>query len=219
MGALFVGHDRLAQAHRARPGRNFARAHQGLVAAPGPHARGPFFLVHQHWLDDVELYNTYDTETEEIILDDFNDGVADGWTEHLGTWSVISGEYFISVGIVENGISTVSGLNLTDCKVETKLRFNPAVNFRAGIVFRYTDNEHYYSFELSDEYDCAAVTNFLEGSSTDGCVEGDNPKSNLAAATCGPGAPLSGIYRSGTPAARLFAAGTLTLEAPRSLSH
>jgi len=92
---------------------------------------------------------------ELIFFDNFNDGVADGWTKHLGTWNVIDGEYRVSVvGLTEDGLSTVDILSLTDCAIETKLRFTDAVGFKTGIVFRYTDNEHYYTFELSNEYDC-----------------------------------------------------------------
>jgi len=92
------------------------------------------------------------------FFDDFNDGVADGWTERLGRWSVIDGEYFTSLGIVENGISTVDNLIITNCTIQTKLRFRDTnVGFRAGIVFRYHDSGHYYSFELSNEYDKAEL--------------------------------------------------------------
>ena len=93
-------------------------------------------------------------EGSTIFSDDFNDGIADGWTEHLGTWNVINGEYFVTVGLVENGISTVNGLTLTDCIIEVTLRFSDTeVGYRAGIIFRYIDNEHYYSFEIGNEYD------------------------------------------------------------------
>lgn len=89
-----------------------------------------------------------------IFFDDFNDGIANGWTQNLGAWNVIDGKYVAQVpGIVETGISTVDFLNLTDCVIEVKIRFTDDVGFRAGIIFRYTDNEHYYSFELSNEYD------------------------------------------------------------------
>jgi len=87
-----------------------------------------------------------------IFFDDFNDGIADGWTGTAGKWSVINGEYFTSLGVVENGISVVNNLTLTDCAIEIKLRFTDAVGFRAGIVFRYTDNEHFYAFVISHEY-------------------------------------------------------------------
>ncbi len=91
---------------------------------------------------------------EVIFFDDFNDGIADGWAEHLGSWSVVNGEYFVAVGLIENGISTVEGLTLTDCIIEVTLRFSDTeVGYRAGIVFRYIDNEHYYSFEIGNEYD------------------------------------------------------------------
>ena len=101
-----------------------------------------------------------------LFFDDFNDNVADGWTKNMGTWDAISGMYRVSVtGIVEDGISTVDTLNLTDCVIETKVKFTDDVGFRAGIVFRYTDNEHYYTFELSNEYDIGCLTIYYPGNS------------------------------------------------------
>ncbi|MEM2129704.1 MAG: LamG domain-containing protein [Candidatus Bathyarchaeia archaeon] len=93
--------------------------------------------------------------------DDFNDGVADGWTVHSGSWSVVNGEYRVSVGVVENGISTVSGLILTDYTIEAKLRFTDPVGFRAGIVFRCIDDKNYYALELSNEYDAFHFCRYL----------------------------------------------------------
>ncbi len=99
--------------------------------------------------------------TKNIILtganipfsDNFDDGVADGWTQHDGSWSVINGEYFVSVGVIEDGITTVNGLDLTDCTISTKLRFTDPIGFRSGIIFRFIDSTHYYSIELGNEYD------------------------------------------------------------------
>ena len=96
-----------------------------------------------------------------IFFDDFNDGVNDGWIENLGAWDVVNEEYFISVGTIENGISTVDEPSLTDCTIETKFRFTDTVGFRAGIVFRYIDNAHYYAFELSNEYDTLFFCEYL----------------------------------------------------------
>ncbi len=105
------------------------------------------------------------------FFDDFNDGVADGWAEHLGSWSVVSGEYRVSVpGIVENSLSIVDTLTLTECVIETKMRFTDSVGFRAEIVFRYTDNEHYYTFGLSNEYDCAFLVIYTPGDTDYGDV-------------------------------------------------
>ena len=99
-------------------------------------------------------FNRVESLPEEgIYFKDFNDGNADGWTPRLGSWNVINGEYFVSVGIVENGISTVNGLNLTDCIIETQLRFTDSVGYEGGIVFRYLDNSHYYAFQIGNEYD------------------------------------------------------------------
>ena len=105
-----------------------------------------------------------------LFSDDFNDNVADGWTEHLGTWSVIDGEYSVSVGIVENGISTVDSLTLSDYVIEANLRFTDSVGFRAGIVFRYTDNAHYYAFEPSNEYDDIGLIKYTPENSGYGTV-------------------------------------------------
>ena len=93
-------------------------------------------------------------ETANILFfDDFNDGVAEDWTEQLGSWNVIDREYFTSVGIA-NSISTIEDLTLDDYIIETKLRFrDTSVGFRAGIVFRFLDNEHYYIFQVGNEYD------------------------------------------------------------------
>jgi regulation of enolase protein 1 (concanavalin A-like superfamily) len=97
--------------------------------------------------------NTQIVKAESYFSDNFNDGVADGWTQQLGLWAVTNGEYRVSVGILENGISTVNGLNLTDCIIETQLRFTDSVGYEAGIVFRYSDNAHYYAFQIGHEYD------------------------------------------------------------------
>ena len=96
--------------------------------------------------------------------DNFDDGVADGWTQWSGSWSVIDGEYFISVGIVEDGITTVDGLDFTDCTVETKLRFTDSVGFRSGIIFRFLDSTHYYSIELGSYYDTLDMIKYTPGS-------------------------------------------------------
>ncbi|XHH09930.1 MAG: family 16 glycoside hydrolase [Candidatus Bathyarchaeia archaeon] len=92
--------------------------------------------------------------------DDFTDGTADSWTEQVGSWKVTNAQYCVSVGIVENGISTVNGMRLADCVIETQVKFTDSVGFRAGIVFRYIDDKHYYSFELSNEYDCLDIIKY-----------------------------------------------------------
>ena len=114
------------------------------------------------------------SDPEALFFDDFNDGVADGWEEKVircydssiweelpSTWSVINGEYFVTLGIIDSGISTVNYLNLTDCIIQTKLRFRETnVGFRAGIIFRFLDDKHYYTFHLTDEYDAIEFTKY-----------------------------------------------------------
>jgi hypothetical protein len=104
--------------------------------------------------------NLQPVKAGQFFSDNFDDGVADDWTPQMGSWSVINGEYCVSVGVVENGISTENGSNFKDCVIETKMKFTDEVGFRAGIVFRYTDNEHYYSFELSNEYNSLIIVKY-----------------------------------------------------------
>jgi len=96
-----------------------------------------------------------------IFSDDFNGGFADGWTENVGTWNVINGEY--NVAVVNNGISTVNGLNLSDCIIETNVRLNDSeVGYRAGIIFRYIDERNYYSFEIGREYNEVGIIKYSD---------------------------------------------------------
>jgi parallel beta-helix repeat protein len=117
------------------------------------------FILLSTTVPSSKANNSRDTSTSSnwLFFDNFDDGSADGWTEFCeesGFWDVVSGEYFVTVEIVENGISVVDSLNLADCVIETRLRFSDSeVGYRAGIVFRYVDNENYYSFEIGNEYD------------------------------------------------------------------
>jgi len=123
----------------------------------------------------IDFRRITEVEGEVLFFDDFNDDVADGWTEHLGTWSIIDGEYRISVpGIVETGLSIVDNLSLTDYVIKAKVRFTDALGFRAEIAFRYTDNEHYYTFGLSNEYDVAFLGIYSPGDSEYGEVFADS---------------------------------------------
>lgn len=106
-------------------------------------------------------FSRLQSEATVLFFDDFNDGAADGWTQNLGTWNVVDGKYVAQVpGIVETGISTVDSLNLTDSVIEVKIRFTDDVGYIAQIIFRYADNEHYYTFGLSNEYDIATLTKY-----------------------------------------------------------
>jgi hypothetical protein len=100
----------------------------------------------------VDFSTIQPVKAAQNFSDNFDDGITDGWTQQLGTWSAANGEYRVSVGIIENGISTVNGLSFGDCVIQTQLSFTDSVGFRAGIVFRYADNQHYYALEISNEY-------------------------------------------------------------------
>lgn len=92
----------------------------------------------------------------QVFLDDFNGGNLENWTARQGSWSAVYGQYYVSAGLVETCISMVSALNLTDYSIEADVIFKDSgTGFDAGIVFRYVDNQNYYSFDLSREYGCA----------------------------------------------------------------
>ncbi len=99
-------------------------------------------------------------KAEQVFSDDFSDVGATAWTQQQGNWTVANGVYNSSALGAENAISTIQ-TSLTDYTVETKLKFTDALGFRAGIVFRYLDNSQYYSFELSNEYDCLIFCKYL----------------------------------------------------------
>ena len=68
--ALLVGHDRPAEADRARPRRHHARTRQGAGAALRPAPRRPVLLVHHHRLDDVELPHVGRARGATVVLFD-----------------------------------------------------------------------------------------------------------------------------------------------------
>jgi len=103
-------------------------------------------------------------ENATVFFDDFDDGVADGWTVQLGNFQVVKGEYYTENEIGEKSVSIVDGLVLTDCIIEVNLRFTDAeTGFRSGIVFRYIDDEHYYVLYVSAETSAAEFCMFSPG--------------------------------------------------------
>jgi len=107
-----------------------------------------------------EVPSSDPSPTASFFYDNFDDGIADGWTQWSGSFSVINGEYCISGGVGGDPISTVDGLSFSDCTIETKLRFTDSLGFRAGIIFRFIDPTHYYSVELSNEYDALSIIKY-----------------------------------------------------------
>jgi regulation of enolase protein 1 (concanavalin A-like superfamily) len=111
-------------------------------------------------LTSAKGVHTAESGPNAVFFDDFKDGNADGWTQNLGSWNVVNREYFVSVEI-ENAISTVEKISQADYMIEAKLRFDEAsIGYKACVVFRYSDNTHYYAFEISNEYDSVALTRY-----------------------------------------------------------
>jgi PKD repeat protein len=135
-------------------GYYFVTAPAGLYQLLIQPKTGPTFLIYNEnnfSLSGDASKNFSLTSANITFTDNFDDGFADGWIQHDGSWSFTNGEYCVSVGA--DGISTVNWLSFIDCTIETKLRFTDSVGFRSGIIFRFVDTTHYYSIELSNEYD------------------------------------------------------------------
>jgi len=96
-----------------------------------------------------------------LFFDNFDDGIADGWTVQLGNFAVLNSEYYTHNGPGEKSITTVDGLTCADCTVKVNLRLkNTEGGFQAAIVLRYTDNEHHYTFSINAEGDCVSFEKY-----------------------------------------------------------
>jgi hypothetical protein len=83
-----------------------------------------------------------------LFQDDFEDGVADGWTESGGSWTVVTEgtKVYRQSGTSGDGISAAGDVNWTDYTVEVRARpviFNSAGGF-ARLMARYRDASNYY---------------------------------------------------------------------------
>jgi hypothetical protein len=87
-----------------------------------------------------------------LYQDDFEDGVADGWTESGGTWTVVSDgtKVYRQGGTSGDGISAAGDVGWTDFTVEVRAK---PVGFNAGggfvrLLARYRDTGNYYYLVL-----------------------------------------------------------------------
>ncbi|UKS28575.1 fibronectin type III domain-containing protein [Paenibacillus sp. HWE-109] len=85
--------------------------------------------------------------------DDFQDGVADGWTPANGTWSVVtsggSKVYKQSSWLSTNAFSTVDTSTYTNYSVETNIKLTQNdIDLAAGITARYIDPNNFYYFRI-----------------------------------------------------------------------
>ncbi len=94
---------------------------------------------------------------ETYFNDDFSNPNSSNWSMIRGTWFESGGEYSTSAG---NSISIAEGINVTDCAIETSLRFTAPINLRAGIVFRYSSALSYYSFEIGNQFNETAIVRY-----------------------------------------------------------
>jgi hypothetical protein len=106
------------------------------------------------YIDDVKVY----TSGAGSFSDDFNDGIADGWTQVEGSsrWQVESGEFSI------DRISQAYNIQLTGSIIpfstnytyEAKVKyvtFDPYFK-EAGLIFRYQDTDNFYYYKIYDFY-------------------------------------------------------------------
>ncbi|MDR6549084.1 sugar-binding protein [Paenibacillus qinlingensis] len=85
--------------------------------------------------------------------DDFQDGVADGWTPANGTWSVVtsggSKVYKQASWLATNAFNTVDTSTYTNYSVETNIKLTQNdIDLAAGITARYLDPNNFYYFRI-----------------------------------------------------------------------
>ena len=101
--------------------------------------------------------------------DDFTDGIADGWTEfddaitNASAWSAASSEYVQTVSTNDFGgnlnetyrrgtyAHLTDSVNLTNYRLSVDARPRSGSSDDFGVMFRFTDNDHYYRFSLNSE--------------------------------------------------------------------
>ncbi|WP_168735932.1 glycoside hydrolase family 9 protein [Cohnella fermenti] len=91
------------------------------------------------------------TGTAMLLEEDFEDGVADGWTATSGTWSVQAGQYVGQAGS-GNSFSVAGDAAWTDytLQADVSVTSNTNGNKDAGLLFRYTDSDNYYVLYLKN---------------------------------------------------------------------
>lgn len=109
----------------------------------------------------IDFHRIAEGVEELIFFDDFNDGVSDGWTVQLGNFEVIDGEYYTENDSGEKSIATVDSLTCANSTIKAKLRLKDTEGgFQAAIIFRYTDNEHHYTFSINAQGDCVSFERY-----------------------------------------------------------
>ncbi|KRE64778.1 sugar-binding protein [Paenibacillus sp. Soil750] len=88
-----------------------------------------------------------------VFSDDFQDGVANGWTPANGTWAVVtsggSKVYKQSSWLSTNAFSTVDTSSYTNYSVETNIKLTQNdIDLAAGITARYQDPNNFYYFRI-----------------------------------------------------------------------
>lgn len=100
-----------------------------------------------YYFGEAEVKSKDKGLTEILFEDDFEDGVADGWTEGPGTWTVEGGSYVYSKldeNTVQHTYSLVTKLTVTDFIAEVKLKQLTTTYRDSGIQFWHQDSNNYY---------------------------------------------------------------------------
>lgn len=89
--------------------------------------------------------------TQQLLLSDFNNGLATGWTPTSGTWSVQSSQYSGQAG-GSNSYSIAGESTWTDYTLDAKVNVtnNTNGNKDAGLIVRYTDANNYYMLYIKN---------------------------------------------------------------------
>jgi len=89
-----------------------------------------------------------------VFCDDFEDGVADGWTKSGGTWSVLD-DQGTKVYEGSNSEESWAGGSYTDQTVEARVKVlsfgsSSSDSYRAGIMARWSGASNFYTLQIRD---------------------------------------------------------------------
>jgi len=103
--------------------------------------------------DDVGFRVVKSADQGVVFEDDFSDGVADGWNEIQGTWTVSNGEYVGLVGGYDDTLLTVTGMpSWSSYTIDARIMPDFAASLNDfGLVFYAQDANEYLRFTLGGE--------------------------------------------------------------------
>jgi hypothetical protein len=88
-----------------------------------------------------------------VFCDDFEDGVADGWTKSGGTWTVLDDDTKVYQGAASE--ESWAGPSVADQSVEARVKVvsfgGSSDAYRAGLIARHSGSSDFYAFQIRSD--------------------------------------------------------------------